>query len=212
MSFRIRNLPSTLALLGAAFLAGRGLSQDPTPTPAAVPTPETLLAPTPPGGATVRPTVAPLSVGVASGDRKFLVQAAEGGLAEVEMGRLAAEKASDPDVKAFGQHMVDDHSRANADLTQLAGKKGVTLPSEVGGKEKALETRLSALSGDAFDRAYVAAMLKDHKQDVADFEKLSLHAKDPDVAAFASRTLPMLREHLERVQGLSKKPAAKASI
>lgn len=207
MNSRTRILLAAFSFLGAALVAGRAISQDPTPTPASVPTPASLLSPTPPGGAPARPTVPPPLATVASGDRKFMVQAAEGGLAEVEMGRLAVEKASSPDVKSFGQHMVDDHTRANADLTQLAGKKGVTLPSEVGAREKALEKKLSALSGDAFDRAYVAAMLKDHKGDVAEFESKALHAKDPDVAAFASRTLPTLREHLERVQGLSKKTA-----
>ena len=206
-NFKIHNLPSILALLGAAFLGRTRSFAGSDAHPCIGSHPGVSLSPTPPGGAPARPTVPSPLATVASGDRKFMVQAAEGGLAEVEMGRLAVEKASSPDVKSFGQHMVDDHTRANADLTQLAGKKGVTLPSEVGAKEKALEKKLSTLSGDAFDRAYVAAMLKDHKADVAEFESKALHAKDPDVAAFASRTLPTLREHLERVQGLSKKTA-----
>ncbi len=146
-----------------------------------------------------------------SSDRKFLGEAAGGGLAEVELGRLAVEKASDPDVKAFGQHMVDDHSKVNEELKKLADSKGVTVPSKLPAKEAQLQKKLSALSGRAFDRAYVDAMVKDHEHDVAAFQKQSTAAHDPDVAAFATKTLPTLREHLTRVQGISKSMKGKSA-
>ena len=151
-------------------------------------------------GAPAAPPSAPLP----SADRKFLTEAAQGGLAEIELGKLAVEKASNPDVKAFGHHMMEDHGKANEDLRKLADAKGVAVPSALDAKEARLRDKLATLSGAAFDRAYVDAMVKDHKHDVAEFEKQSAGAHDPDVAAFATRTLPTLREHLARVEGISK--------
>lgn len=148
------------------------------------------------------------SSSLSASDRAFMAEAARGGLAEVELGRLAEERASRPDVKAFGEHMVADHSKANADLRALAESKGATVPSAMDAKDAKLKKRLAHLSGDAFDRAYVEAMLKDHRHDVAAFEKESTAAHDPDVEAFASRTLPTLKEHLTRVEELSKKVSA----
>lgn len=148
---------------------------------------------------------------LAAPDRKFLAAAAQGGQAEVELGKLAAEKASDPGVKAFGQHMVDDHSRANDELKKLAASKGFAVPSAIGAQDASLKKKLSGLSGAAFDRAYVDAMLKDHKHDVAEFEKQATGARDADVAAFASKTLPTLREHLSRVEELSRSVNGKSA-
>ncbi len=107
-------------------------------------------------------------------------------------------------MKAFGERMVKDHTKANEDLKTVAESKGVTVPSKLDTKDANLKKRLSGLSGDAFDRAYVDAMVKDHKNDVAAFEKESTAAHDHDVEAFASRTLPTLKEHLSRAEELSK--------
>jgi putative membrane protein len=138
-------------------------------------------------------------------DNKFVVTAAEGGMAEVEMGKLAAEKGNSDDVKKFGQRMVDDHSKANDKLKELAGQKGVTCPSDLNAKDKATKARLEKLSGDAFDRAYMKDMLVDHKKDVAEFKKESMKAKDPDVKSFATETLPTLEEHLKQAESVTPK-------
>jgi putative membrane protein len=116
----------------------------------------------------------------ASPDRAFAMEAARGGLAEVEMGRMAAEKATQPDVKQFGQRMVDDHGKANEELKGLASQKQWTLPADPGPKHKAVHDRLMKLSGEAFDRAYMAAMVADHDKDVAAFERASRTVKDAD--------------------------------
>ena len=126
----------------------------------------------------------------APADAKFVKEAADGGMAEVELGQLALEKASSSDVKQFGQRMVEDHGKANDELKQLAAQKHVDLPAEPSAKHKATKARLEKLSGEQFDKAYMADMLKDHKQDVAAFEKESKSAKDPDVKSFAAKTLP----------------------
>ena len=140
---------------------------------------------------------------VPAADKKFMREAAEGGLAEVELGKLATEKASSEEVKKFGQRMVDDHSKANEELKQLASSKSVNLPSDLTAKDKMTKERLSKLSGESFDRAYMQDMVKDHKKDVADFARESNRAKDPDVKQFASKTLPTLKDHLKEAEGIA---------
>lgn len=132
---------------------------------------------------------------MSAADKKFVMDAADGGMAEVELGKLAVSKASDQKVKDFGQKMVDDHSKANDELKSVASSKGITLPTTVSAKHKATMDRLSALSGPAFDKAYVADMVKDHKKDVAEFQKESNSGKDSDVKGFATKTLPTLQQH-----------------
>jgi putative membrane protein len=136
-------------------------------------------------------------------DRNFVMEAAMGGMAEVELGKLATQKATSDAVKQFGQKMVDDHSAANSELTQLAAAKGITLPTELDAKHRADITRLSKLSGAAFDGAYSKAMLDDHVKDVAAFEKESTSGTDPEVKAFATKTLPTLKQHLEMARSLN---------
>jgi putative membrane protein len=151
---------------------------------------------------TTRPHKAPETADSKSstGDSAWVMKVAKGGMAEVELGKLATEKAASDEVKKFGQRMVDDHSKANDDLKTLAQNKKITLPADMDPKEKALRDRLSKLSGAAFDRAYMQAMLADHRQDVAEFRKEANSGKDPDVKAFAAKTLPTLEEHLKMAQ------------
>jgi len=143
--------------------------------------------------------------GSATSDQTFLKGAVEGGLAEVELGQLAVEKSSNEDVKSFAQHMVEDHGKANEDLKQLASQKGVSLPSEPSAKQKANKERLSKLSGDEFDRAYMSDMLKDHRTDIAAFEQESDSGMDSDIKKFASQALPTLREHLKQAESVTGK-------
>jgi putative membrane protein len=137
------------------------------------------------------------SKGEASADHAFAVAAANGGLAEVEMGKLGAEHASNADVKKFAQKMVDDHGKANDELSGIIKPKNITPPTSLSGKEKSAYDRLSKLTGAAFDRAYMNDMVKDHEKDVKEFEHESTSGKDPDLKAFASRTLPTLQDHLK---------------
>jgi putative membrane protein len=137
-----------------------------------------------------------------SKDRDFLMDAAMGGLMEVELGRLAAQQGSSDAVKQFGQKMVDDHSQANTELMTLATSKGITLPTAIDEKHREQVTKLSAMSGADFDRAYAKMMLKDHEKDVSEFQKQSTKGTDPDVKAFASKTLPTLQQHLTMVRAL----------
>jgi len=144
-----------------------------------------------------------------SPDSKFVLEAAGGGMAEVEMGKLAADKGTDPDVKKFGQRMVDDHSKANDELKQIAGQKGITLPADVPAAEKAKIDKMSKMTGAAFDKAYMADMVRDHREDVAAFRKESKSGKDSDVQSFAGKTLPTLEDHLKMAEETNAKVGGK---
>lgn len=138
-------------------------------------------------------------------DKKFVRDAAQGGMAEVELGKLATEKASSDDVKKFGQRMVDDHTKAADQLKQVASSEGIQLPQGLSAKDKMTEERLSKLSGEQFDKAYMADMVKDHTQDVTEFQHESHSGKDAAVKNFASQTLPTLEDHLKQAKEIAPK-------
>jgi putative membrane protein len=123
-------------------------------------------------------------------------------MAEVELGRLAEQKAANAKVKEFGARMAADHGKANGELKALAARANVTLPSTVGDQHQATRDRLAKLSGAAFDRAYIKEMVSDHEKDVAAFRKESESGQDAAVKAFAAKTLPTLDEHLKLVQAI----------
>jgi len=140
---------------------------------------------------------------MSASDRTFVRKAAQGGLAEVELGKLAAERASSQDVKQFGQRMVDDHSKANDQLKQLASEKSIKLPEKLDATDAATKARLEKLSGKAFDHAYMRDMVTDHTKDVSEFRMESKKAKDPDIKNFASQTLPTLEDHLKQAKNIA---------
>lgn len=143
-----------------------------------------------------------------SQDRNFIMDAAMGGMMEVELGRLAAQQGASDAVKQFGQRMVDDHSKANEELMSLAQSKGITLPAQLDDKHREHLTKFSSLTGADFDRAYVKEMVSDHHKDVSEFEKQTTRGTDPDLKAFASKTLPTLQEHMRMAEAL---PGAKGT-
>ncbi len=137
---------------------------------------------------------------VSAADKTFVRKAAQGGIAEVELGKLAADKGQSDDVKKFGQKMVDDHTKANDQLKTVAQQKNIALPTEPSSKDKAFKDKLSSLSGAQFDKMYMQHMVMDHKKDVAEFQKEANSGKDQDVKSFAQQTLPTLQEHLKMAQ------------
>jgi len=141
--------------------------------------------------------------GVAGPDRQFMMKAAQGGIAEVKLGQLASKKAAMPEVKQFGQHMVQDHTQANQELKELAASKGVKLPKDVGPEHKKAASGLMRLSGAAFDRKYMGTMVEDHVKTVALFQKEAQNGKDAETKAWAAQKLPALQEHLRMAQGLA---------
>jgi putative membrane protein len=139
-----------------------------------------------------------------SGEERFMKEAASGGLMEVELGKVAAEKGSHQRVKEFGKRMQADHSKANAQLKKIASSKGVELPTEPSGEHKSTMDKLTKLSGAEFDLEYMEAMVDDHKEDIEKFQTQADKGKDPEVKKFASESLPILKKHLELAQSTEK--------
>jgi putative membrane protein len=135
----------------------------------------------------------------------FMMEAARGGMAEVELSRVATTKSQNAEVKKFANQMIQDHTNANAELKQLAGKKNVTLPADLDAEHKALKDKLSGLSGAEFDKEYVNAMLADHEKSVNLFKAQADGGTDADAKAFAAKTLPKLQGHLDMVKGMQSK-------
>jgi putative membrane protein len=150
--------------------------------------------------------------GLSAADRKFFTNASQGGMLEVELGKIAAEKGSNPDVKAFGQRMVDDHSKANDQLKQLASQKSVTLSDKLSPSKQKVVDKYNKLSGAAFDSSYMSNMVTDHKEDVAEFQKEAKSGKDSDVKAWAQTTLPTLQDHLKMAQDTKSKLGSKKKM
>lgn len=145
------------------------------------------------------------STGSTTAPEGFMTEAARGGMAEVELSQLAVSKAQNAEVKKFAQQMIEDHSNANTELKSLAGKKNVTLPTDLDAAHKAIKDKLAGLSGAAFDKEYVNAMVADHEKSVALFQSQASGGTDADAKAFAAKTLPKLQMHLEMIKGIQGK-------
>jgi putative membrane protein len=140
---------------------------------------------------------------VSEEDSKFAVMAASGGMMEVQLGELAQQKAASQRVKDFGAMMVRDHTKANDELKNLAGMKNITVPPAPGEDHMDQITNLSKKSGREFDREYMKMMVDDHQEDIDEFEKCSNNSKDADLKAFAAKTLPVLRTHLDSAKAIN---------
>ena len=141
---------------------------------------------------------------VATADQDFMLAAAQGGMTEVKLGELAAQNGERADVKEFGQMMVKDHSAINADLKTLAAQKEVTLSVSLDAKHQKMVDKLAALNGSAFDQAYIASMIKDHKMDAQEFKAESVATKDADIKSFVDKSLPVVQMHLEHIKAMKK--------
>ena len=137
------------------------------------------------------------------GDKRFVTKAADSGQAEVAIAQLAAQKATNPDVRQFAQQMVDQHTQVNSQLMSIASSKNVKVDQDDTTKDRTYK-RLSNASGNDFDREFVEHMVDEHEKDIKLFEKAANNAKDSEIRQFASSTLPHLREHLTQVQQLQR--------
>ena len=140
----------------------------------------------------------------------FVKKAAVAGLTEVETGKLALQKSQDPSIRSFAQRMVDDHTKANMELANIAASKGITAPKKPDAEHQAMIDALASKSGAAFDREYSQHMKMDHSKAIALFEGGS-RTSDPDLAGFAKKTLPTLKEHKKLAEKLPGKSAAAAA-
>lgn len=149
---------------------------------------------------------------LAGADKDFLEQAAQNGHAEIEGSRLAATKATNPEVKAYAQKMVDAHTKSHQELVTLATAKGAKLPDEPSLVQKTKLKLLQAADGDGFDRRYTESLgVEAHEDNIKLFEKASSRSADPDIKAFATKMLPDLREHLTMARSLKSASAKSKS-
>jgi putative membrane protein len=147
------------------------------------------------GVAQAQSTPADTSVAQTKGDEEFAKQAAAGGMAEVKLSRLAMQRAHSVAVKQFARRMVEDHTKANTELKQIAEKQNLELPQKIDAKHQAVYDKLSQLSGPEFDREYMKAMTQDHDATVAKFKDESQYGQDPELKSFAMKTLPVIEKH-----------------
>ena len=148
----------------------------------------------------VAASLAPAAASAASqADKSFVTEAVQGNLAEIQMGQLAQQKGQSDAVKSYGQMLVSDHQANNEKAKQVASQLGVTPPTQPSAKQKSEYDKMSKLSGAAFDRQFAQMMVKDHKQDIAKFQREAKKTKDP-LGQYASDTLPVLKKHLEAAQ------------
>jgi putative membrane protein len=150
----------------------------------------------------------PTAAKTASMDQKFVAKAAQGGMAEVDLGNVAKQNGSNEVVKQFGDRMVTDHSKANDELKSLAQQKSWTLPSQPKASDKSKQERLSKMTGASFDKAYMRDMVMDHQNDVKEFQKCASSCSDPDLKAWAAKTVPTLQDHLKMAQDGAKQVGA----
>jgi putative membrane protein len=142
------------------------------------------------------------------GDQEFAKKASASGLAEVNLGNLAARSATNPAVQQFAQRMVQDHTRANQQLVQIANQAGLQLASTMGKKHQELMNQLAKSQGADFDRRFMRQMVQDHEEAVKLFERQSKDGKDPALKQFATQTLPALRAHLKMARDIANRVGA----
>jgi putative membrane protein len=128
-------------------------------------------------------------------DQAFMIEAARAGIAEVELGRLAMQRAASEPVRQFAQRMATEHGAANQELMQLAVRKGMTLPQEMGPEQRAAMDRLAPLSGPSFDEAYMAEMMKAHRMAATLFGSEAQSGQDAELRTWASSKIPTINEH-----------------
>jgi putative membrane protein len=129
-------------------------------------------------------------------DKDFLTDTAMGSLYQVKLGQIVAKQAASEDVKRFAQRMVDDHTKVNQKLAELAQKEGVTLPQELDKKHQEMLDKLTRESGPKLERMYLEGAIADHKDDMKAFAREAKDGKNPAVKQFATTSLPVFEDHL----------------
>lgn len=150
----------------------------------------------------VKDTTKQLSIAVEKGDAAFIVDAANGGMTEINLGKLAQQKGISKQVKNFGAMMVKDHSKINNMIRAIAVTKNISIPKAPGAKEQKIISKLTGKSGKDFDKAYIDDMIEDHQDDIKAFQTAAKKCLDPDVKSFAAKTIPILQEHLDAINAI----------
>ena len=206
----ITTLILTLGFTGLIFTACERETERTTTVTETAPSPTVGMTPAP--GAAASPYASPTAspVAVTSAEKEFVSNAARGGALEVQLGNLAAQKASSEDVKRFGERMATDHSQLGQKLQQVASNLNLTPDQNLTPAQQSSVNRLEKLSGKAFDREYIRSMISDHERDIAEFQRAASKATNPDIKQFVTEALPTLQEHLSMAHEISGKLGGKA--
>ena len=151
---------------------------------------------------TTTDTTTKLSISVEKADSQFTVDAAGSSIAEVALGKLAQQKAIDRRIKNFGTMMIKNHSKLKDSITALAAIKKIAIPAVVDANVQKELADLAKKAGNDFDKAYIKYMIDNHKKDISTFEAATKKCQDPDIKAFAVKTLPTLRTHLDAINAI----------
>jgi putative membrane protein len=200
--------------LAISFLAAASLvamSCQPSPSqPSEPPSSEVEPTPMPPAeepmsddmGEEEEPAQEPAPAGLSDADREFITKAAQGGMAEVELSKLAVAKLKKKEIKQFAQKMIDDHTAANEELTTLARNKGAEVPTALAEDGQKSMDELKKLTGTKLEKKYVEVMKNDHQRMVDMFRDQSNNGQEPELKSWAAKTLPKLEEHLAHVEAI----------
>lgn len=142
------------------------------------------------------------AVQLAQADQDFAIKASMAGRHEVALGKLVADRASDSEVKAFGNRMVKDHSSAGEDLAKITSKLGVSVPAEDDAAFKEAYARLSNLKGKEFDRAYISEMVAGHTKVASEVDSYAKGGGNADLKGWATKAAPVVHDHLQMAQGI----------
>jgi len=161
-----------------------------------------------PGGAQALSGTTGMAASSAAGqpsaaERMFIIEAAQHGMGEVELGRLAEQKGSTAQVRDFGRMMVQQHSQANQELMQIASRMGMSPPTSMPPAAQAVENQLRQLSGTAFDRQYLEQQYADHAAQLTMFRFTADNAASPDLRAFAQKNVPVVQRHLDQLRSMA---------
>ncbi len=181
-------------LLGTAFAAN---AQTPAPSPSSSPS-APAMAPAP-GGSMASGAMASDagSAKLTAADKKFVMKAASGGMAEVQAAQIAQQKSQDPKIKEFAAKMITDHTANNSQLATLAGQKGLTVPTALDDKDQAEIDKLNKLNEPKFDKMYLKGQVKDHNSMLSLLQKEAKSGKDADLKSFAEQTIPVVQSHID---------------
>jgi putative membrane protein len=153
---------------------------------------------------TTRSPADSVAMKVSEADANFMVNAASGGMLEVQLGELAQTHARNQRVKDFGAMMIKEHGKGGEKLKALAAAKNITLPDSISNRQQKEKERLQKKKGDAFDEAYIDMMIEDHKKDIREFDNEATNGTNQDIKSFASDNLKMLHVHLDSATSIKK--------
>jgi putative membrane protein len=196
-------------LTAAAQATAPSSMQQPGSTPGAQPQSQTLPGATDPMNQ--NPDTNASNGQTSAQDRMFVKAALEDGMAEVQLGQMAVQKSNNPEVKRFGQRMIDDHTKLGDQMKAVAGQIGEKVPDAPSKKDRATIAKLQTLNGDDFDRAYMKDMVKDHKADLDDFKTEAASGSNPAVKNAASQGAQVISQHLQMAEQINQKTSAMAA-